>query len=170
MTFEPVYARGSDGIGGYDLKDLGDKAFAFDYNHSGRLDHIALYRPGHGNFFILEHNNNGFSPVFYSGDGIGGYDLKDPGDQAFAFDYNHSGMLDHIALYRPGHGNFFILEHTINGFSPVFHSGGGIGGYDLKDHGDKAFAFDYNHSGKLDHIALYRPGHGAFFILKHKSG
>jgi hypothetical protein len=34
--------------------------------------------------------------------GIGGYDLKSPADRAFAFDYDSSGKLDHLALYRPG--------------------------------------------------------------------
>lgn len=53
MTFDPVYARDSDGIGGYDLQDPRESAFAFDYNHSGRLDHIAIYRPGHGIFFFF---------------------------------------------------------------------------------------------------------------------
>ncbi|MDQ2777203.1 MAG: hypothetical protein M3Y57_20140, partial [Acidobacteriota bacterium] len=42
--------------------------------------------------------------------GIGGYDLKSPSDQAFAFDYKGTGNLDHIVLYRPGTGTIFIEE------------------------------------------------------------
>ena len=36
------------------MKSSADIAFAFDYNHSGKLDDIALYRPGHGSFFHCE--------------------------------------------------------------------------------------------------------------------
>lgn len=36
------------GFGGYDLKSVADNAFAFDYNHSGKQDHLALSnRRGH---------------------------------------------------------------------------------------------------------------------------
>ena len=42
-VFSAVYAQGDpgNGIGGYDLKSAADRAFAFDYDGSGRLDHIA---------------------------------------------------------------------------------------------------------------------------------
>jgi len=174
--FSPVYNEGDPGrgIGGYDLKSGADQSFAFDYNHAGKLDHIALYRPGTGTFWILENKNGVFSPVYHQGDpgnGIGGYDLKSGADQSFAFDYNHTGKLDHIALYRPGTGTFWILENKNGVFSPVYHQGdpgNGIGGYDLKSRADRAFAFDFNHTGKLDHIALYRPGTGTFWILQER--
>lgn len=42
-----------------------------------------------------------------------GYDLKSPAGIAFAFDYNHSGKPDHIALYCPGHGGLFIVKHGL---------------------------------------------------------
>jgi len=54
-------------------------------------------------------------------------------------------------------------------FAPVFAMGApgtGIGGYDLGDPADRAFAFDFDSSGKLDHLALYRPGTGTMWILK----
>ncbi|MGH7512472.1 MAG: hypothetical protein ACREOQ_06055, partial [Gemmatimonadales bacterium] len=43
--FSPVYAQGDpgNGIGGYDLASPADRAFAFDYDGSGKLDHLALY-------------------------------------------------------------------------------------------------------------------------------
>jgi hypothetical protein len=56
---------------------------------------------------ILKNANGTFNPV-YEGSGIGGYDLKSWHDQAFAFDYEHSGKLDHIVLYRPGQGSVSI--------------------------------------------------------------
>ena len=65
-----------------------------------------MYRPGTGTMWILKKDSSGnFSAVYAQGDpgnGIGGYDLKSAADRAFAFDYDGSGRLDHIALYRPG--------------------------------------------------------------------
>jgi hypothetical protein len=177
-AFSPVYAQGSpgNGIGGYDLKSPTDRAFAFDYDSSGKLDHLALYRPGTGTMWILKNNGGVFSPVYAQGDpgnGIGGYDLKSPADRAFAFDYNSSGKLDHLALYRPGTGTIWILKNTGGVFSAVYAQGdpgNGIGGYDLKSSADQVFAYDYDGSGKLDHLVLYRPGTGTVWILKNSGG
>jgi hypothetical protein len=114
-----------------------------------------------------------FTPVYHQGDlgnGIGGFDLKSPADLAFAFDYDGSGKMDHLALYRPGTGTIWILKNVAGNFSPVYHQGdpgNGIGGYDLKSPADRAFAFDNNGSGKMDHLALYRPGTGTIWILSH---
>ncbi|MEH2568502.1 hypothetical protein [Bradyrhizobium sp. AZCC 2289] len=177
-TFSAVYHQGDpgNGIGGYDLKSSADRAFAFDYDGSGKLDHLALYRPATGTIWILKNSNGNFSPVYHQGDpgnGIGGYDLKSPADRAFAFDYNSSGKLDHLALYRPGTGTIWILRNSNGNFSPVYHQGdpgNGIGGYDLKSPADQVFAYDFDGSGKLDHLALYRPGTGTFWILKNSNG
>ena len=171
--YDPVYQQGDPGhgIGGYDLKSTADRAFAFDYDGSGKQDHIALYRPGTGTFWILRNQGGSFSPVYQQGDpghGIGGYDLKSVADRAFAFDYAGSGKQDHIALYRPGTGTFWILRNQGGSFSPVCHEGdpgNGIGGYDLKSKADRAFAFDYTHKGSCNHIALYRPGTGTMWLL-----
>ncbi len=113
--FAPVYAQGDpgSGIGGFDLKSPADRAFAFDYDGSGKLDHLALYRPGTGTIWILKNSGGSFTPVYAQGDpgsGIGGFDLKSPADRAFAFDYDGSGKLDHLALYRPATGTIWILE------------------------------------------------------------
>lgn len=178
-SYEPVFAQGDPGkgIGGYDLKSGADRVFAFDYDHSGKTDHLVLTRPGTGTLWILKKKSNGnFTPVFAQGDpgaGIGGYDLRSPADRVFAFDYDHSGKLDHIALYRPGTGTFWILKNDSGKFSAVFRQGdpgNGIGGYDLKSSKDLAFAFDYDHTGKQDHIVLYRPGTGTLWILKNENG
>jgi Zn-dependent metalloprotease len=156
--FKPVYSQGDPGIGigGYDLASPADRAFAFDYNSSGRMDHIALYRPGTGTIWIVRWippsggNPGVFRPVYVQGDpgnGIGGYDLASPADRAFAFDYNSSGRMDHIALYRPGTGTMWILKKDSAGvFSPVYSQGdpgNGIGGYDLASPADRAFAFNF---------------------------
>ncbi|KAI9799780.1 MAG: hypothetical protein M1833_003899 [Piccolia ochrophora] len=177
-TFKTVYTQrdGGSGIGGFDLKSSADKAFAFDYNGSGKQDHICFYRPGTGTFWILRNVGGSFVAVYRQGDpgkGIGGYDLKSPADRAFAFDFNSSGKLDHIALYRPGTGTFWILRNVGGSFTPVYSQGdpgSGIGGYDLISPADRAFAFDWSGSGKADHLALYRPGTGTFWVLEHTRG
>ncbi|RAH85992.1 hypothetical protein BO86DRAFT_375550 [Aspergillus japonicus CBS 114.51] len=176
--FTPVYQEGDpgNGIGGYDLKSTADHVFAFDYDHSGKLDHLALYRPGTGTIWILKNHHGQFTPVYQEGDpgrGIGGFDLKSPADRAFAFDYEHSGRLDYLALYRPGTGTIWILKNDHGQFTPVYQEGApgrGIGGFDLKSPADRAFAFDYEHSGKLDYLTLYRPGTGTIWILKNERG
>jgi hypothetical protein len=64
------------------------------------------------------------------------------------------------------------LDYYLINFSPVYHQGdpaNGIGGYDLKSTADRAFAFDYDGSGKMDHLALYRPGTGTIWILRRTS-
>ena len=164
------------GIGGYDLADPADRVFAFDYEHSGRLDHLVLYRPGHGTIWILANHGGAFTPVYQTSaaqTGIGGYDLADPADRVFAFDYEHSGLLDHLILYRPGHGTIWILANAGKTWRPRYRSdtaGGGIGGYDLADPADRILAFDYDSKGLPDHLVLYRPGHGTIWILVNKGG
>src|SRR5438128_890426 len=165
-AFSAVYAQGDpgNGIGGYDLGSGTDRAFAFDYDSSGKIDHLALYRPGAGTIWILKNSRGNFGAVYEQGDpgsGIGGYDLRSTLDRAFAFDYDGSGKLDHLVLYRPGTGTIWILKNNGGAFSPVYAQGdpgSGIGGYDLKRASDQIFAFDYDGSSKLDHLVLYRPG------------
>ncbi len=172
--FSPVYTSHT-GIGGYDLGVAADRGFAFDYDGTGKLDHLVFYRPGKGAIFILKNSAGNFSAVYAQGDpgsGIGTYNLKSPADQAFAFDYDGSGKLDHLVFYRPGTGAIFILKNSAGQFSPVYAQGdpgSGIGTYNLKSPADQAFAFDYDGSGKLDHLVFYRPGTGAIFILKKDS-
>ncbi len=165
------------GIAGYDLKSTADRAFAYDYDSSGRLDHLVFYRPGTGALFVIKNRQGNaagnFFAEYFDGNpstgiytGVGGYDLKSAADQAFAFDYDSSGKLDHIVLYRPGSGAIFIVKRTGNTFISVFTSQAGIGGFDLKSQADRGFAFDYKSTGKLDHLVFYRPGTGALFVLE----
>lgn len=138
------------GIGGYDIADPADRVFAFDYNSTGKLDHLVLYRPGAGTIWILRNTGGSFIPIFQSS-GIGGYDLADPADRAFAFDYDRSGKLDHLVLYRPAFGTIWIPRNNGGAFTPVYQMGSpgsGIAGYDLAEPADRAFAFDYDSSGQ----------------------
>src|SRR5258708_17269008 len=82
-----------------------------------------MYRPGTGTMWILKNTGGTFTPVYAQGDpgsGIGGYDLKSAADRAFAFDYDGSGKLDHLALYRPGTGTIWILKNSGGTFTPVY--------------------------------------------------
>lgn len=179
VVFTPLYANSSGtGIGGYDMRDYRDRAFEFDYSHSGTPDHIVLYRPGTGTLWILKNDNGNFQPVYQEGcpgHGIGGYDLASNDDRVFAFDYEHSGKLDYLVLYRPGTGTIWILRNEGGEFTPVYREGcpgpgEGIGGYDLASSEDHVFAFDFEHSGKLDHLVLYRPEAGTMNILRNNNG
>jgi|SRR5215475_6959470 len=108
------------GIGGYDLRSKSDQAFAFDYDHSGRPDHLALYRPGQGVIFFVKNSAGTFISI-YGGDGLGQYDLKSAADRVIAFDYGHSGRQDHLALYRLDAGIVAILRNDGDGiFTPVY--------------------------------------------------
>jgi len=155
------------GIGGYDLSSTSDCAFAFDYNSSGKLDHVVLYRPGTGIIQIIQNKGGNFSPVVSSTTGLGGFTLNSGVDRAFAFDYDGYGFLDHIVFFRPGTGLIMIVRRFGNSFGVVYIKNDGIGGFNLNSTADHAFAFDYNSTGKLDHIVFYRPGTGAIFILEH---
>ncbi|KAJ7756630.1 hypothetical protein B0H16DRAFT_1224851, partial [Mycena metata] len=158
------------GIGGYDLKSPSDIGLAFDYGSTGKQDHLVFYRPGVGTIFILTHNaDNSFSAVYTGSTGIGGFDLRSPVDRVFTFDYG-DGHADHLALYRPGTGIIYIVAlESGNSFSAVFTSTTGIGGYDLLSAGDLAFGYDYDGIGTPNYIALYRPGTGAFWIAQQNA-
>lgn len=155
------------GVGGYDLRSRNDRAFSFDYDHSGKLDHLVFYRPGAGFIWILRRSGGAFLPV-YVGEGLGDYDLKSAADRVLAFDYEHSGRQDHLLIYRPGAGVLRILRSEGNGlFTPVYH---GVSSDDPAARHDQIFAFDYEHSGRLDHLMFYRPGQGIVEIWTNVAG
>ena len=85
-----------------------------------------LYRPGTGTIYILRNNAGTFTQVYGTGDpgdGIGNYNLLSPADRVFAFDYNSSGRLDHLVLYRPGTGTIYILRNNAGTFTQVYGTG-----------------------------------------------
>ena len=97
--------------------------------------------------------------------GIGGYDLKSPSDRMLALDYDGSGKLDHLLLDRPGAGVASIVENADGTFRPVYQ-GQGLAGYDIMSVYDRALAFDFDRSGKLDHLVFYRPGTGIARVIR----
>ena len=158
----PIY-----GIGGYDLASSADQVIAFDYNSSGKADHLVLYRPGTGVVWIIGNTNGTFGPVYASSDGIGSYDFQSPNDRMFALDYNSTGHLDHLVCYRPGSGVIYILANNGGVFSPVYQSNSGISGFDLMSTSDIGFAYDVYGSGRYDSMVFYRPGTGVAFVLNN---
>ncbi|MCW3465683.1 zinc-dependent metalloprotease [Chitinophaga nivalis] len=158
------------GLGGYDLLSSKDLAFPFDYNSNGKEDHLVIYRPGEGVLYVLRNTNGNFSPVFQTHQGLGGYNLLSDKDRIETFDFTGNGKKDHLAIYRPGDGIIYFISNTNGSFSNVWSSHQGIGGYNLASPKDKVFAFDYTSSGKSDHLALYRPGDGVFYILSNSNG
>jgi DNA-binding winged helix-turn-helix (wHTH) protein len=170
--FTPVYERSTGDSGAVARDAPGDEIFAFDYDHSSKLDHLVLYRPGTGTVEIFTNSGGTLAPVCAQGsppEGTCVYSLKHPDSQALAFDYDHTGKLDHLVFYRPGAGTIAILMNREGAFVPVYE-GEGIGGYDLKSASDRALAFDFDHSGRPDHLLLYRPGTRLALILKNTGG
>jgi hypothetical protein len=173
LTTFRAYNNSATGIGSYDLAETRDQVVPFDYDHSGKLDHLVAYRPGTGIVHLVKHNaDDTYTTIFASTDGIGGYNLLSEADRIVPFDYDHSGKLDHLLLYRPGSRIAWVLEHGAgNTFTAVYHtSTEGIGTWDLADERDQLLPYDYDHSGKLDHLLLYRPGTGWVAIVKHGAG
>jgi hypothetical protein len=171
-SFTPVYSSITAGIGGWDLADSRDQIVAFDYEHSGKQDYLLLYRPGLNQARILAHGSgNTFSSVYHAA-GIGGYDMTSDADRIVPFDYDKSGKMDHLLLYRPGAKRASVVRHNAgNTFAAVYsNTQSGIGGYDLASSLDQVIAYDYEQTGKLDHLLLYRPGSGTVWILRHGAG
>src|SRR5579872_3434019 len=162
----------SGGIGGFDFSNTADKAIAFDYDHSGKMDYIVCYRPGYGGVAIEKNNNNGtFTTVWNSGSGIGGYDLSDGHDLIIAYDGDHSGKQDYLVAFRPGKGAVYVIKHVGTTNSPTAFQGqafsGGIGGFDFSNSVDRMFTFDFEKSGKKDYLVAYRSGSNVVYIIKH---
>ena len=167
-----------------------DIIIPFDYLGSGKQDHLVIYQGGgNSSVCVLGLRDIGTPPgrefvSLYKTNatvkGLGGYDLSSAQDLMTPFDYSGSGKLDHLVLYRPGSGIIWIVKKTAgaNTFTAVFQegtptigvtvNGSGIGGYDLMSVYDRCFAFDYNGSGKSDHLMFYRPGSGKVSIVKRE--
>jgi hypothetical protein len=80
--FEPVENGKAQGIGGYLLDSPYDRAFAFDYDGSGKPDDLAMYRPGRELLCARESAHHTciiqFEVSAPPPEGIGGYPLTPP--------------------------------------------------------------------------------------------
>lgn len=158
------------GIDGWDCLNPADQLFAFDFEGSGKADHLLAYRPvdGQAKVWVMKRTADGFKEVLvqnfpYS---LGTGDLMCP------FDYQHAGKLDHIIVYRPGTGSAAVLKANAAQakFDRVYSSTNGIGNADLKNSADRIVAVDYSSSGRLDNLAIYRPGGRTVWIVQKGTG
>ncbi|OCK73751.1 hypothetical protein K432DRAFT_430417 [Lepidopterella palustris CBS 459.81] len=105
-VFTFVYTRPTNKskvcIGGFDTIDVYDQCFLFNYDHSGKMDHLVCYRPGTKVIAILKNGKGLFSPVFQIKvweAGIGRFDWSEIEGRGFALDYEHSEKMDHVLFY-----------------------------------------------------------------------
>ncbi|MCW3463532.1 hypothetical protein [Chitinophaga nivalis] len=168
-SFVTVYTS-PNGVDGFPITYAGDEGTAFDYAGTGKKDHLLFYSPGRGDIRILKRTANGFTTVYTSTTGIGGADLSRNQDRIVGFDYTGSGKADHLLITRSIIGMAWILKNVNGVFTPVFTSTHGIGGFDMVHMHDQILPYDYNNSGKEDHLILYRPGAAYIFIVKNTNG
>lgn len=186
-TFTTVYSEGdlgadwppSPGIGGCQFLDPNTRGFAFDLTGSGNLDHLVFCYPSQNSVYVIQNQGGTFTTVCPNAANPGGspalpgFALNDQHIRGFAYDFEGSGKQDYLVCYDPGQRTavFCKANKQADGtvtFSQSYYTNQGIGGYDLAYGGDLAFPFDYEGTGKLDYITLFRPGHGAVFITKQR--
>ena len=182
VTTQGTSVASTSGIGGFPMTSVNDRAIAFDYDHSGKRDHILVYQPGANTVKIFANTGTVAAPVytavFSSTTGIGGYQLTQAcptvqdipldlgSDKIIAYDYDNSGKMDHLLCYRSGSGLCTILANSGGVFTPVFSSSGGIAGYDLRGVSDKIIAFDGDNTGHNNDLICYRPGYGFIWFIR----
>ncbi|MGD8671065.1 MAG: FG-GAP-like repeat-containing protein, partial [Desulfobacterales bacterium] len=165
QTYEQIFYS-SNGIGRFTFDSIRDRALAFDYNGDGKSD-LFLYRPNSGIASIVKWNEQiqAFEEVYYSQNGIAGFNFGSDRDRAFAFDYNGDGYSD-LFLYRPDSGKVYIAKSHGNGnFSAVYSSSQGIGSFNFNSSRDTGFPFDFNGDGYSD-LFLYRPDSGKACVIR----
>jgi hypothetical protein len=84
---------------------------AYDYNGSGKLDHILVYGPGTGSIWISKGLGSSTTPVFTSTTGIGSFGLNDDRDRIVSFDLASTGVASTLVCYRPEGGSFAIFRN-----------------------------------------------------------
>jgi hypothetical protein len=172
-NFTAIYSSTS-GIGGYvqvdqpigpSFEEWREFAFGFDYDHSGRNDYMAFNgKQGYSVPFAIIKNTNGNFSTSYTHDYIiNAQTPPEPRMSFLAYDDAKSGKEDYLVYYWPsryGGGPGLIgIQQNINGvFTDKFRSDNGIAGYNLGSQYDRIIAFDFNHTGRQDHLFLYRPG------------
>jgi hypothetical protein len=158
------YRSTTAGIGGYDLSSAADKVIAFDYAHSGRADHLLMYRPGSNVVQVVRRAADGtYAQVFRSTTGLGDWALNNPVDRIVAFDFEGDGKLDDLMVYRRGVGsadvrNLAVYSQDASGqFVKKYENAAG-----LVRNGDdpQLLPVDFDGDGRLDEIMQYDPSVG----------
>jgi hypothetical protein len=104
---------------------------------------IAVYRPGEGNWYILNSIDNSLR--------VQNWGLST--DKPVPGDYDGDGKTD-LAVFRPSEGNWYIIQSS-NG-APTLRNWGG--------QNDVPVPRDYDGDGKTD-VAVFRPSEGNWYIL-----
>lgn len=162
------------GIGGFDFHLAQDQVVAFDFDHSGRQDHLLMYRPGSNIVIIskLDFKNpqdpadDRYVTVFVSKTGIGGYALTSTADRIVPFDYDHDGQLDELAVYRPGAQQLTVITHGQgSSFGTAYSTPWSILSADAQ-----LLAYDFDRDGKIDDLMAYRPASNQVSVITKGTG
>ncbi|MBE1874200.1 trypsin-like serine protease [Myceligenerans pegani] len=162
-----------------------DRMIMLDDEGSATGQHVVFYRPGAGWVtivpWVLDDDAGGghLGPNVYvnQGGGIAGFDVQNARDRMIAFDCHRSGRRDCLVAYRPGlvdsdivSSSYRVIERTTGGgYEQVFEHRMGR----LTSTADRVIAYDYDRSGKADHLVFYRPGAGWVTVvpwLRHADG
>jgi FG-GAP-like repeat len=94
---------------------------AFDYAHSGRADYLLCWQPNPTipQVIIYKNNNNGTLTPIYQGTSLGGWNFNNFQDRVTPYDYDGSGKLDYLLIYRAGGHLCMILKNTNGVFTQV---------------------------------------------------
>ncbi|MFC8798998.1 trypsin-like serine protease [Promicromonospora sp. NPDC057138] len=158
------YRSTTAGIGGYDLSSAADKVVAFDYEHSGRADHLLMYRPGSKVLQVVRRNVDGtYARVFQSTTGLGDWVLDNPVDKIIAFDLEGSGKPDDLLVYRVGVGsaevpNYAVFSRDAAGQFVRKHEG--AWGQVRNNPEAQVVAIDHDGTGRMDDLLQYDPSSG----------
>ncbi|MEV6283344.1 trypsin-like serine protease [Kribbella sp. NPDC051770] len=170
----PTVPGKQGGIGGFDFHVAQDQVVAFDFDHSGREDHLLMYRPGSNIVIIskldfknpLDPADDKYVAVFVSTTGIGGTALTNTADRIVPFDYDHDGQLDELAVYRPGGAQLTVITHGQgSSFSTAYSTPWSILSADAR-----LLAYDYDRDGKSDDLMAYRVGSNQVSVITKGTG
>lgn len=125
-------------------------------------DHLAIYRPGTGAFWVLSNDRGVFTQVYKSTDGVGGFSLRNNADIGLAY------VGSDLIFYTPGESTISIISKSGAGFTPRFQEMApepkGLGGM-LGSKDDRILPLEYFSNGKASSLFLYRIGNGANLIV-----
>ncbi|HEX2214327.1 MAG TPA: hypothetical protein VHH12_12960, partial [Mycobacterium sp.] len=164
------------GIGGFDFHSAHDQVVPFDFDRSGKQDHLLMYRPG-SNIVIISKLRAGdprdpgddrYVEVFRSTQGIGGATLTNTSDRIVPFDYDHDGFMDELAVYRPGaERRLTIVTHGQGtSFTTAYTTVWTL----LQSADAQVLAYDFDRDGKMDDLLAYRPTANQIAVVTKGSG
>ncbi|WP_053202456.1 trypsin-like serine protease [Jiangella muralis] len=171
-----VYASADGGIGGLDFRQARDRMIAFDCHHSGRRDCLVASRPG---WDPADSESATYRVIERAADGTYRSVFRDRPNhlitgrrtvQLIAYDYDGSGLMDHLVFYSPGGRWVHIrpwLRHADGRgeVGPAVYAGYGIGSYDMRDARDRLIAYDNNRRGSPTDLVAYRPGSRMAWVI-----